>query len=261
MTDLDHRLAVATRVAAEAGRLAKGYFDCRHELEVELKGRQDLVSVADRAVEELIRDELGRAFPGDGFLGEEGGGAEADRLWVIDPIDGTMNFLRGLPYWCTVLAYVENGVVELGLTVDSVHGETFWARRGHGAFRDGVPIRVSGCTDPHQGCVALAFNFKQPAERYIEMMRRLTAEGFDHRRMGSSALKLCHVADGRLDAAVTLWCSSWDVIAGLLLVEEAGGLATRFTDGHRLTETRAVAACTPGIAEAFERATGLAMRR
>jgi myo-inositol-1(or 4)-monophosphatase len=261
MTDLDHRLQVATEVAAAAGRLARGYFDRRHELEVELKGRQDLVSVADRAVEELIRNRLGSAFPGDGFLGEEGGGAVAERLWVIDPIDGTMNFLRGLPYWCTVLAYVESGETELAITVDPVHGETFVARRGHGATRNGAPIRVSGCNDPHQGCVALAFNFKQPAERYIEMMRKLTAEGFDHRRMGSSALKLCHVADGRLDAAVTLWCSSWDVIAGLLLVEEAGGLATRFTDGHRLTDTRAVAACTPGVAAPFERATGLLLPR
>jgi myo-inositol-1(or 4)-monophosphatase len=259
MTDLDHRLAVATRVATAAGRLAKDYFDRRHELEIELKGRQDLVSVADRAVEELISDQLGSAFPEDGFLGEEGGGGEAERLWVIDPIDGTMNFLRGLPYWCTVLAYVENGVTELGLTVDSVHDEIFIARRGHGATRNGTSISVSGCADPHQGCVALAFNFKQPAERYIEMIRRLTAEGLDHRRMGSSALALCHVADGRLDAAVTLSCSSWDVIAGLLAVAEAGGLATRFTDGHRLTDTRAVAACTPGVADPFERATGLSL--
>jgi myo-inositol-1(or 4)-monophosphatase len=247
---------------AAAGRLARDYFDRRHELAVELKGRQDLVSIADRSVEELIRAELGRAFPDDAFLGEEGGGGGGEpRLWVIDPIDGTMNFLRGIPYWCCVLAYVENGVVELSVTVDAVHGEIYAARRGHGATRNGMPIQVSACTDPQQACAAFAFNFKQPADPYFDMVTRLTTAGFDHRRMGSSALQLCHVADGRIDATATLSCSSWDVIAGLLLVQEAGGLATDWLDGCSLTETRAVSACAPGIVAPFEQMTGLPLPR
>jgi myo-inositol-1(or 4)-monophosphatase len=262
MTDLSRKLAVATDVIASAGRLARDYFDRRHELTVEHKGRQDLVSIADRSVEELIRAELGKAFPEDAFLGEEGGGSGTEQaLWVIDPIDGTMNFLRGIPYWCCVIAYVENGRVELGLTMDAVHGDLYAARRGHGATRNGTPVRVSTCTDPQQACAAFAFNFKQPAGPYFDMVTQLTSAGFDHRRMGSSALQLCHVADGRVDATATLSCSSWDVIAGLLLVQEAGGLATDWLDGHTLTETRAVAACTPGIAGPFERATGLQLPR
>jgi myo-inositol-1(or 4)-monophosphatase len=261
MNDLDHRLKAATQVALSAGRLAKDYFDRRHELAVELKGKQDLVSIADRSVEELIRRELGGAFPGDAFLGEEGGGIEADRLWVIDPIDGTMNFLRGMPYWCCVIAYVVEGVTELGLTMDPVHAELYVARRGHGATRNGQPIRVSDRSDAGEACVGLSFNFKQPGERYVSLIRGLIAAGFDHRRMGSSALALCHVADGRLDAATIPWCSSWDVIAGLLTVEEAGGLATGWTDGCSLTDNRAVAAAAPGVAEALGRASGIDLPR
>jgi myo-inositol-1(or 4)-monophosphatase len=262
MTDLAGKLEVARTVTLAAGRMAKDFFDRRHELAVELKGTQDLVSIADKSVEVLIREQLGAAFPEDGLLGEEGGGdGNAERLWVIDPIDGTMNFLRGLPYWSGVVAYVENGVTELGLTVDPVHGDLYAARRGHGATCNGRPIRVSSCTDPGRACVALAFNFKQPADRYLAMLGRLTGEGFDHRRMGSSALKLCHVADGRLDASVTLHCASWDVLAGLLIAREAGACTTDWFDGCTLTGQRAVGACTPGVADAFERATSLTLQR
>lgn len=262
MTDLAGKLAVARTVTLAAGRMAKDFFDRRHELAIELKGTQDLVSIADKSVEALIREQLGAAFPGDAFLGEEGGGdGDAARLWVIDPIDGTMNFLRGLPYWCCVIAYVENGVTELGLTIDPVHGDLYVARRGHGATCNGRPIRVSSCADPQQACVALAFNFKQPADRYITMLAKLTGEGFDHRRMGSSALKLCHVADGRLDAAVTLHCSSWDVLAGLLIAREAGAYATDWLDGCTLIGHRAIGACVPGVVDAFERASDVTLPR
>ncbi|HMR30508.1 MAG TPA: inositol monophosphatase [Geminicoccaceae bacterium] len=261
MSDLDHRLAVATEVVRKAGRLARDYFDRRHELTIELKGKQDLVSVADKSVEALIRRELGAAFPGDVFLGEEGGGTEAPRSWVIDPIDGTSNFLRGMPYWSCVLAYVVDGITELGLTIDPIHDELFVARRGHGATRNGETIRVSPCDDPGRACVAMSFNFKLPPETYVRILGGLAAEGFDHRRMGSAALQLCHVADGRVEAAMAPLASSWDVIAGLCIAEEAGAVATRWTDGCALTGTRASGACAPGVVEPFERATGLVLRR
>ena len=261
MSDLDHRLEAATEVMRHAGRLAKDYFDRRHELEIELKGKQDLVSIADKSVEALIRRELGAAFPGDLFLGEEGGGTDAPRLWVIDPIDGTSNFLRGLPYWSCVLAYVVDGVTELGLIMDPVHDQLFAARRGQGAFRDGHEIHVSTCIDPGRACVAMSFNFKLPPATYVEILGGLAAEGFDHRRMGSAALQLCHVADGRIEATMAPLASSWDVIAGLCIAREAGALATRWADGCALTGTRATGACAPGVVEAFERATGLVLPR
>lgn len=259
MTDLDRRQEVATRVAQAAGRLARDFFDRRHELAIERKGMQDLVSIADKSVEELIRRELGAAFPDDAFLGEEGGGGEAPRLWVIDPIDGTANFLRGLPYWCCVIAYVVDGVTELAFTMDPIHDELFVARRGRVATRNGRPIQVSGRDQANESCIGLSFNFKIPGERYVSLIDGLYRGGFDHRRMGSSALALCHVADGRLDGAVIPLCSSWDVIAGLLTVEAAGGLATRWTDGCSLTDTRGVAAAAPGVAAALERAAEVSL--
>ncbi|HET6468887.1 MAG TPA: inositol monophosphatase [Geminicoccaceae bacterium] len=258
---LDRRIEAAFRVGRMAGALAKDYFDRRHELAIEHKGLQDLVSLADRAVEELIRKELGALFPDDDFLGEEGGGVASDRVWVIDPIDGTMNFLRGLPYWGVVLAYAVDGRPVIGVTHDPVHDELWVAAEGRGATRNGVPIHVSGLVDPRAGCIGLSFNFKQPRGRYVDLIDGLIGEGFDHRRMGSSALKLCHTADGRIDGAVSLWCNSWDVLAGLLLVTEAGGRATDYTDGCSRTDPRAVLACTPSVADARERASGLMLPR
>lgn len=256
MTDhLRPRLLAAAAVVREAGQLARRHFDGRRSLEIEHKGHQDVVSIADRAVEDLIRERLSAAFPHDGLLGEEGGGEVAERLWVIDPIDGTQNFLRGLPYWCVCLAYVEHGDTLIGATYDPVHDELFLARKGSGAFRDGERIEVSGCSDPRRACVGLSFNFKQNPAAYLAMLKGFSEHGMDHRRAGSTALHLCHVADGRLDATVSLHTNSWDVLGGLLLVREAGGLATEF--GPRMTEPRAVLGCTPGIRAPFEQAVGM----
>lgn len=249
MTELENRLREGMCIAEAAGRTALDFFNRRHELAIEKKGLQDLVSIADQQVEEEIRAELGKHFPTDAILGEEGGGGEADRLWVIDPIDGTANFLRGLPYWGVVLAYVVDGVTEIGITADPVHGDLFAARRGHGATRNGETIRVSDRTDPGECCVSLSFNFKQDSADYVEMVRRLSERRLDHRRSGSTALNLCHTADGRVDGTLCLHCNSWDCLAGLILVEEAGGIATHYTNGASLLEPRAIAASVPALRE------------
>jgi myo-inositol-1(or 4)-monophosphatase len=129
------RLEAAAALMREAGALARDYFARRDELAVEFKGTQDLVSAADREVEKLVRARLAALFPGDGVIGEEEGRkGDTASVWIVDPIDGTQNFLRGLPYWTVVLAYVRDGVCELGLTYDPVHDELFTARRGHGAW-------------------------------------------------------------------------------------------------------------------------------
>ena len=248
--DLDLRLLTARAVAAEAGKLAYDYFKRRGQLEIERKGMQDLVSVADRAVEDLIRERLGSAFPEDDLLGEEGGGAErrpGAGLWVIDPIDGTANFLRGMPYWSVALAYVVEDRVRIGVTYDPVHDELFWARRGGGAYRNHTPIRVSGRTDPQQTVVGSMFTFKMNKDAYMSLIQGFLLAGSDHRRMGSTALMMCHVADGRLDGCATGYCNSWDVIGGLLLVEEAGGVASDFIADNGLLEAGSALGCTPGL--------------
>jgi myo-inositol-1(or 4)-monophosphatase len=253
--DLDLRLLTARAVAGEAGKLAHDYFLRRAQLEIERKGMQDLVSVADRAVEDLIRRRLSGAFPEDDLLGEEGGGAERRSgagLWVIDPIDGTANFLRGMPYWSVALAYVVDDRVEIGVTYDPVHDELFWARRGGGAHRDQAPIWVSGATDPQRAIIGSTFTFKMGIEGYVGLIERILRAGSDHRRMGSTALMMCHVADGRLDGCATGYCNSWDVIGGLLLVEEAGGVASDFIAENGLLEPGSALACTPGLRATLE---------
>ena len=286
MTDreLEQRLLIACAVAREAGHLARDYFLKRDQLDIEHKGMQDLVSDADREVEELIRTRLGVAFPDDAMLGEEGGGGDdledggddsllgeedddgeekkkpAPGLWIIDPIDGTANFLRGMPYWSVALAYLVDGKTTIGVTYDPVHDDLYWARRGAGAYRNERPMRVKECDDPKEAVLGLSFTFKMKIDDYVEMLKKILEAGADHRRMGSSALMMCHVADGRLDGCATMYCNSWDVIGGLLLVEEAGGVASEFTDGASLTEPNKAFGCAAGLGELISGMTGLKTR-
>jgi myo-inositol-1(or 4)-monophosphatase len=261
--DLEVRLLTACAILREAGHLARDYFTRREELAVEHKGMQDLVSVADREVEELIRTRLVTAFPDDGLLGEEGGGEDSGpggALWVIDPIDGTANFLRGMPYWSVTLAYLVAGRTEIGVTYDPVHEDLFWARRGAGAYRNERAIRVSEQTDPKQAVLGSTYTFKMAIADYVRLIEGILRAGADHRRMGSTALMMCHVADGRLDGCLTLYCNSWDVIGGLLLVQEAGGAASDFQDGATLTQPNRAFGCAPGLCAAVEALTGLKAR-
>jgi myo-inositol-1(or 4)-monophosphatase len=254
--ELDARLEAAAAMVRQAGAAALRHFRARERLTVEHKGPQDLVSIADRESEALIRARLASAFPDDAVLGEEQGGVEAARLWVIDPIDGTANFLKGLPYWCVALAFVADGATRLAVTYDPVHDELFSARRGGGARRDGRPMRVAA-RPRETACVGFSHNFKTPPEPYVAAMRRLLDAGLDHRRMGSAALTLAHVADGRLDAAIAFRTNAWDVLGGLLLVEEAGGLVTPFLDDRPLLERRTVAAVAAPLAPLLAELEGL----
>jgi myo-inositol-1(or 4)-monophosphatase len=260
--ELDTQLEAATPIVRAAGALALDYFRDRGALAIERKGQQDLVSIADRNVEDLLRESLAAAFPGDAVLGEEGGGGDtARRIWVLDPIDGTFNFLKGIPCWGVVAALVVDGRIEIGLTYDPLHDEMFTARRGGGAFRNGVPVRVSGNEGVDTSCLAVAYSFRQPVDTYVALVEAALRRGFEHRRCGSTAIQLCWVADGRCDAFVTQLCSSWDCLAGLILVEEAGGHATDFVADHGLLGKGGIAACTPALAGEIGTLSGLRLRR
>ena len=211
---------------------------------------QDLVSMADRQTEDVIREGLSRAFRDDAIIGEEGGteaAAAAGPLWIIDPIDGTMNFLRGVPYWSVAVALVVDRKLMMGITYDPVHDELFTARRGGGAFRNGRPISVSTTDDPKRAVIGATFSFKMSIDAYGKLLAAVLRAGSDHRRLGSTALMMAHVADGRLDACATLMCNSWDAIGGLMLVEEAGGIASDFQDGAALDEPNRCYGTTPGL--------------
>ncbi len=226
--DLDRRLTGAAAIAREAGHLACRYFERRADLAVEFKGPQDLVSAADRAVEELIRSRLTALFPQDSVVGEEAGGQVASRVWVIDPIDGTQNFLRGLPWFCVAMALVVDRRTELGIIYAPATDELYTARRGGGAFLNGEPIRVSDCVDLKDAVIGVSHSPRHPPERFLEPFALMLRAGAQTRNLLTAALQLAYLASGRLDAAWDPHLMPWDVLAGILLVEEAGGAAASY---------------------------------
>lgn len=226
--DLDRRLFAGAAVAREAGRLARRHFERRADLTVEVKGPQDLVSVADRAVEELIRARLAALFPDDAVVGEEAGGLAASRVWVVDPIDGTQNFLRGLPWFGVVLALMVDGRTELGIIYDPNTDELYTARRGGGAFLNGEPIRVSACTDLGKAVIGVGHSPRHAPHLFLEPFAAVIEAGAQTRNLLTAALQLAHVACGRLDATWDPYLLPWDVLAGILLVEEAGGASAPY---------------------------------
>jgi myo-inositol-1(or 4)-monophosphatase len=244
----------AQSIARRAGALAREYFDDRERLEVELKGPQDFVTRADRDVEALIRAELSRAFPDDRFLGEETAASftgPIDRCWVVDPIDGTHNFVRGVPYWNVAIAYVETGSATIGVVYDPVADELYHARRGEGSWCDDTRgrhrLHVAATADLRGAYVALGHHDRAPGPRYLAIRARMMERGVAMRNFGSAALQLAHVARGRLDAFIELQLSIWDAIGGVLLVEEAGGYAAPFAPASA-TAKAACVACAAGIA-------------
>ena len=254
---VDQRYQVLRRVARDAGVLALGFWKKRATLTIEQKGPQDFVTRADQEVENFIRRELAAAFPGDGFLGEETLSSFRDgndRLWIVDPIDGTHNFLRGIAYWNVSIAYVEQGVRTLGAVYDPPHDQLFHARRGGGAWRSGpagdVRLQVAQPAALQGSMVAVGHSDRYPEPRYLRLRRALMDANVVFRNFGAAALQIAHVAEGRLDGYIELDLSAWDAMAGLLLVEEAGGYVGPFPGPSGLTALAPVIATAPGIAGA-----------
>ena len=230
---LQDRFDAALQVAREAGDLAMEYYAQAKsgELATSTKGVQDWVSEADRQVEKLIRDRFTRDFPQDGFLGEETGGYSGERgLWVVDPIDGTSNFVRGLDMWSICLAYYQDGKVRLGIIYDPVHGLMYSARLGQGAYCNQEPIRVSERSLPERSLVYMGYSRSTPTDIHLAAIGHLLDARIDYRRLGSAAVALCEVAAGRAEAYFEVHLKSWDCLAGMLLVEEAGGRCTPYNN-------------------------------
>ena len=256
-TALDLELAAACAVAREAGALALRRFRGRDRLAIERKGPQDLVSEADREVEALIRGRLATLFPADGFLGEEGGHAPAGAAtWVVDPIDGTWCFVNGIASWCVSLARVRERRIELGVIYDPCAGELFAARAGGGATLDGTPIRVAEARTLADGTVSVGFSHRSRPAEVAPIFGRLLAAGGMYHRHGSGALGLAWTACGRLIGYIEPHMNSWDALAGLLLVEEAGGRVAEFLGGDGLVRGNRVLAAAPAIFPLLEELAG-----
>jgi len=246
--ELEERRRTALLVTREAGALAADFYRQRATLLVERKGLQDLVSEADRATEELIVAALSRDFPNDSFLGEEGGLRQrGPMLWVIDPIDGTANFLRGIPHWCVSLGLMVGNEAVIGFLYDPIANEMFSASRGHGAFLNGEAIKVSGESDLRQARIGLGFSYRRPVAPHARDVETLLDAGCEYSRLGSGALGLAYTAAGRFDGYFERHINLWDVAAGLVIVDEAGGRTNDFLTADVITAGNEILATTPAL--------------
>ena len=242
----------ASAIAREAGARLREFF--AQGVATEYKGDADLVTVADRTSEKLIRERLAEAFPEHGIYGEEG---TRDRMdgefrWYVDPLDGTTNFAHGFPQFCVSLglerrpaglAANEDGILAAAVIYDPMRDELFAAERGRGALLNGKPMQVSRTPELSEALVATGFpSRKRHANPNIHFYQEFTLRSHGVRRAGSAALDLAYVAASRLDAFWEFNLNPWDTAAGILLVEEAGGKVTGFSGAHFRLDSREVLA-------------------
>jgi myo-inositol-1(or 4)-monophosphatase len=232
-------LNVMVQAARKAARSLKRDFGEVEHLQVSLKGPANFVTAADRRAEEILHEQLSRARPGYGFLGEEGGrreGADKTHTWIVDPLDGTSNFLHGIPHFAISIALEREGTIVAGLIYNPANEELFTAERGKGAFLNDQRLRVAArqrlvdaviaCGLPHHGKGDLAL-FRTEFAAVQDKVAGL-------RRFGAATLDLAWVAAGRLDAYWERDISPWDMAAGLLMVREAGGYVTDLDGGDAM---------------------------
>ena len=224
---------IMIRAAEKAGRSLARDFGEVENLQVSRKGPGDFVTAADKRAEEIIFEELKKARPAYSFLMEESGevsGEDSENVWIIDPLDGTHNFMHGVPHWCISIALETRGRVEAGLVYDPIRDEMFRAERSGGAFMKRQRLRVSGRKDLESafigiGSIALphsAANQKQ----FMAEIDAVASKAQMMRRFGSAALDLCYVAAGRFEGYFERGLKPWDVAAGMLIVKEAGGFVS-----------------------------------
>jgi myo-inositol-1(or 4)-monophosphatase len=256
LNPIDLRETLLRELMPRAGSLALASYRSP-DLVAEAKGVQDVVTAADRDVEALLTGRIREVFPEDGFIGEEGGErapAPGGAVWVIDPIDGTANFARGLPLWCVSVGVLFEGTIVLGAIFDPVGNELFFARKGRGATRNGTPIRVSDRTDVGRARIGLGFSYRRPPELHVAAVAAMLDQGCEYSRLGSGALGLAYVADGRFEGYWEAHINAWDVAAGILLVEEAGGWVSDFLAGDGLHHGNPILASIPALVPFFRSA-------
>ncbi len=224
-------LSIAIRAARNAGDLIIRSSDNLDRLTIRKKSSNDFVSEIDRMAEQEIIRVIKAAYPDHGILAEESGFQQGnDYIWVIDPLDGTTNFLHGYPQFAVSIAVKNKGKIELGVIYDPLRDELFTAEKGGGATLNNRRIRVTRQTNLNEALIGTGFPFKYPQhlDAYLEMFKALTLNTAGIRRAGSAALDLAYLAAGRLDGFWEIGLKEWDMAAGILIVKEAGGVVSDF---------------------------------
>lgn len=273
---LDARYRLAQDIAREAGLAALAMFRARDTLEVEYKGVQDVVSIADREVERIVRERIAATFPDDAFLGEESAAAgrlpsPARVVWVVDPIDGTACFLHGMYAWCISIGVLIDGEPAIGAIYDPNADELFHGARGRGAYavtaepasadapriadaggdasvaRKSVPLRVADARSPAQGVLGVGVSHRVARAPFLAFVDQWLARGGMFVRIGSGALMMAYTAAGRLIGYYEPHIHAWDCLAGIVLVEEAGGHTNAFLAGNGLIGGNPIVAAGSGL--------------
>jgi myo-inositol-1(or 4)-monophosphatase len=244
-------LNIAVKAARRAGSIINRAA-LEGGLEVRAKNRNDFVTQVDKSAEQAIIDVIRRAYPEHAFLAEESGetaGGRPEFRWVIDPLDGTTNYIHGFPQYCVSIALEHKGVPTQAVVYDPAKNELFTASRGRGAYLDDRRIRVSKCLALKDALVGTGFPFKELGRlaQYMRQLETLMRESAGVRRAGAAALDLAYVACGRLDAFWELGLSPWDMAAGALMIQEAGGLVGDLRGEPNYLESGEIAAATPKV--------------
>ncbi len=261
-------LNIAVRAARAAGSLIVRSLDKVDTFHVDSKGTNDFVTDVDRRAEREIIRILRHAYPSHGILGEESGASGNDEfVWVIDPLDGTTNFIHGFPQFAVSIAMRHRGRLEQGVVYDPMRQELFTASRGNGAQLNDRRLRVSSARGLEGALLGTGFPFRlqHHLEDYLNCFRALFAQVTDMRRPGSAALDLAYVAAGRLDGFWEMGLAEWDMAAGALLIQEAGGLVSDFTGGDNFLTSGNIVGGSPkvfsGILQTIQPHLSVALRK
>ena len=219
---------IAEKAAFKAGGVLLRLQKQVHSLHVVKKKENDFASIADKAAEEAIIEVISKAHPEHAILGEEGGligNQDADHIWIVDPLDGTTNFLHGIPHYCVSIALEVKGVIQHALIHDPVRDETFYASKGYGAYLNETRLRLDFYARLNESVIATGFPFRKREvfNQYMLQFKSIFKTVGDIRRAGSAALDLAYVAAGRVDGFWEMGLEKWDMAAGALIVSEAGG--------------------------------------
>lgn len=252
------RLEFASWLAVDAGKLAHTAFG---RSAVSSKGRHDLVTEMDGEVERFIRSAIAKRYPGEAIIGEEEGGQAGSRVWILDPIDGTANYARGIPHYCVSIAYLESAVPMVGVLYDPSHDGLYAAARGGGATRNGEALNVSPCAELSAATVECGWSTRRSTQDYLALVQRVMGAGCAIRRAGSGALGLADVAAGRVEAYCELHINAWDCAAGILLVHEAGGRTNDFFAGDGLAAGNPLIACNSVLCATLADVIGIPITR